>query len=460
MKGALKIGLTDAASVVADAREVSSARVIEGFFVRNRKRFVYLHLLMTGLFLLFIVAPAFLPLPSEEDGIFKDFSRFSGFVIWGLWFPLVFLSVIAFGRLWCGLLCPQGFLSEYVSRRALNIKVPAWMRWGGVPVLSFIVVTVFGQIAGVRDYPLAAMEVFTVTTALAVLTGILFARNRRVWCRHLCPVGPLLGIFSRLGCVSFERNGASSSSRAYPCPTFINTSLKKASSNCIECFRCVNPGDSGSLRLEFRRPGSEIERIGIKEPNLWEVLFLFSATGLSLGAFHYQANPMYTRFKQALGEFFLERGLSGIIGKTGPWWVMVNYPARGEVFNILDCIAIATFMLISMIAVALILFSLTFLPALMMRKDEPLLKTVTEKGYLYAPVALVSLVAGLGLVLFQSLGGATGKDAVNSILAVFLAGGAFWSAYLWVRAEGVSARIIPAFLGIGAIGLLWQMVLF
>ena len=57
---------------------------------------------------------------------------------------------------------------------------------------------------GVRDYPLAALELFGVTTLAAVLTGFLFARERRVWCRYLCPVGPLLGVFSRLGAISFE----------------------------------------------------------------------------------------------------------------------------------------------------------------------------------------------------------------------------------------------------------------
>lgn len=438
----------------------SIAKTIEDFFIMNRDKFGYIHAGMFVVFLILIIIPPFLPLPSEDATTWNNFTLFARFLIWGLWFPLVLLSVIFFGRLWCGLLCPQGALSEYMSKGGLNKPIPGWMRWEGMPVVSFIIVTTLGQLIGVRDYPLPAMEILGGTMVVAAIIGFLYTSNRRTWCRYLCPIGPLLGIFSRLGAVGFERN--SGDGRGCICPTFINTSTKVASSNCIECFRCVNPESQGSLHMKIRHPGLEIEEIKDREPNMWEVIFLFSATGLALGAFYWQASPFYIQYKEILGSLLLRIGLGDFIGKSGPWWLMVNYPSAGEVFNWLDFISVTTFMLIGMTFVALILFMLTGVSSIIKGKEGAFVKMLANSGYLYAPVALVSIVIGLGLIFFQSMVDfGLSKDLVRIIQMVLFAGGGIWSAYLAVRLDrGIGSALIPNVIGIGFIAYLWHMVLF
>lgn len=434
--------------------------IIEDFFVRNRGKFVYIH---TGMFVflaLLLIVPALLPLPEEDATFLNNFTRFAGFLIWGLWFPLVLLSVIFFGRLWCGLLCPHGALSEYASKKGLNRPVPKWFRWGGVPIVSFILITTFGQIAGIREYPLAALEVLGGTLIIAVLVGFIYANGKRPFCRFLCPLGPLLGILSRLGAVSFERRGREK--KGHPCPTFINTAKKVASSNCIECFKCVNPGVPGSLHLKIRRPGIEIEEIEKRKPDSWEVIYLFSATGLALGAFHWLVNPLYIQYKQALGGVLLNIGLGDWIGWSGPWWMMVNYPEAGDVFNLVDFISITSFLFLSMVGIAVTLFLLTFLSALLLRDRGSLRESITRLGYLYAPVALVSLVIGLGLILFQSLGAfGLSREAIQMIQGIFFASGGIWSLYLAVRLQGgLNLAIVPSMMGIGFLALAWYQALF
>lgn len=437
-----------------------AAGVIEDFFVRNRGWFAYIHAGMFILFAVLILVPALLPLPAEDSTVWNSFTLLARFLIWGLWFPLLLLSVLFFGRLWCGLLCPHGALSEYASKKGVNRPIPKWMRWGWVPIASFIFITTFGQLAGIREYPLAALEVLGGTMIIAVLVGFIYGNGRRPFCRYLCPLGPLLGIFSRLGAVSFEREGKVS--KAYPCPTFINTTRKAASSNCIECFKCVNTGVPGSLHLEIRRPGLEIEEIEKRRPNLWEVVFLFSATGLALSAFHWLVNPLYIQYKQAIGGALLDIGLGDWLGWSGPWWMMINYPEAGDVFNLVDFISITSFMLVSMVGVALILFLLTTLSAMLLRNKEPLMATITRLGYLYAPVALVSLVIGLGLILFQSLGAfGLSRETIRMIQGVLFTGGGIWSLYLAVRLQGgLNVAIIPSVLGIGFLALAWYQALF
>src|SRR3990170_2823324 len=165
-------------ALVLENRADGLIRKAERFFVANRKNLFYVHAAMVVVFLVLIVAPAFLPAPSESDGLSSNFVLFSKFMVWGLWFPLVFISVIFLGRFWCGTLCPQGALTEYANKKTLNKPVPRLLASGWVPVSSFIIVTIAGQVVGVRDYPLAALELFGITTLAAVLTGFIFARER------------------------------------------------------------------------------------------------------------------------------------------------------------------------------------------------------------------------------------------------------------------------------------------
>src|SRR3972149_4191118 len=137
-------------------RNKDISRTIESFFVKNRERFIYIHMFMLIVFLVLIFIPAFLPFPSEDAAIFNNFTLAARFILWGLWFPLVLLSVVFFGRLWCGLLCPQGALSEYAGRRGFNKPIPRWERWEEAPDTFRTPRAEIGPWVGRRDYPLAA----------------------------------------------------------------------------------------------------------------------------------------------------------------------------------------------------------------------------------------------------------------------------------------------------------------
>ena len=57
-----------------------------------------------------------LPDPPEDSTPFTHFTTFANYLLWGLWFPLVFLSVIFAGRAWCRHLCPIGRVLGLYSR--------------------------------------------------------------------------------------------------------------------------------------------------------------------------------------------------------------------------------------------------------------------------------------------------------------------------------------------------------
>jgi len=433
------------------------------------------HIVMFALFLLVVVGPLLLPPAPPQAPLWRDAAAAANFLLWGLWFPLMFLSVIGAGRAWCGMLCPMGAAAEWGNRLGPRRAIPAWLRWPGTPIVSFVIITVLGQTVGVRDHPEAVAEIFGGTMAAAVLCGLLYGRRKRAWCRHACPIGLLLGVFSRLGAVEFAPRALQPGAEGYTergiCPTMIDLAHKHESRHCIECLRCVNPEASGGVHLRLRAPGSEIAAIRRANPNGWEVGFLFLAVGIALGGFLWLVLPQYQDWRQALGESALDLGWTGLLDH-GPSWLMSVHPDRNEVFLWLDFVLIAGFMLGSALLSLALLGALTALAAGLAGRagaSGGFSPRFVELGYQFAPVAMMSLVLGLGAKLFELLAltplGPEGASVVKGLL--FLAG-LVWSLWLGNRilaGQGLPRRrrivpLLPGLAGSLAIGVAWLPAIF
>lgn len=131
------------------------------------------------------------------------------------------------------------------------------------------------------------------------------------------------------------------------CPTMIDLAQKSESRHCIECFRCVNPQAKGSIRMEFRRPGVEIEAVRDHRANPAEAWFLFLDTGVALGGFLWLILPQYRRLRQGAGEWAIAHGWNWLL-QAGPAWLASVHPERAEVFMWLDFFTITGFMLACM----------------------------------------------------------------------------------------------------------------
>lgn len=416
---------------------------LEQFLVKHRDKFAWIHFTMFLAFVLFYLIPPFLPLPAEDATPLDDYFLFVKFAVWGLWFPLLLLSIIFFGRVWCGVFCPQGAASEFMNNRNRKSRaLPKWIKWEVTPIMSFIIITILGQTAGVRDYPKPMLLLFGGTTLIAVWIGYRYTKGFRGWCRHLCPVGILLGIFSRLGMVEIKKGKSNGVKTA--CPTYINLTTKSSARHCIECMRCVNPESKGTLNLKLRKPGKEIEEIRNYEPDMYEVAFLFLATGLALGGFYWITSPLFIQYKGYIGGLLLDAGLVSLMAQSPPWWLGVNYPEVGDAFNWLDVIAISSFMTLFMVIMGGTLFLLTFASSLFMKeKGKTIMEKVAILGYAYAPVALLSLFLGLGAELFALMEVFNiSHDAVRIVRLTIIAMAVTWSIYLHFRLTG--NRILPA----------------
>ncbi len=458
-----------------DSFNARIAAPVERFFARYKKKLVWLHVAMFIFFLVVILLPIFLPEPDESATAFNNFTRFANYAMWGLWFPLVFLSVIFTGRSWCGILCPMGSAAEWANKKGLQRPIPAWLRWEGTPIVSFLIITLLGQTVGVRDHPEAAAEIFGGTMLIAIITGYIYGRNKRAWCRHACPIGLLLGVFSRIGAVQFapkqQKAGGDRYTEKTVCPTMIDIPRKEESRHCIECFRCVNPQAKGGLFLQLRHPGEEIENIRQYNPNGYEIAFLFFGIGIALGGFLWLVLPQYDVLRATVGSWFIEHNQFWI-GESGPSWLMSVHPERREVFNWLDFMMIISTMIGCMLLFALILSFTTGMAAWLSGKlggDKCFSERFIELGYQYTPVAMVSLIIGLGGQLFELLTlfnvDASGIGITKGLLFLL---GLLWSIYLGDRIlanQGLSLQkrplpLIPGVMGSILVGLGWWPAIF
>lgn len=452
-------------------------RRVEAFAVRHRSQLAWIHVSMFLGFMALMIIPLFLPLPNDSATFYNNFTLFANFIIWGLWFPLVFISVIFTGRSWCGLFCPLGASSEWANRIGLKRSVPRWVRWEGTPIVSFIVITVLAQTVDARGFPQGLAVVFGFAFFCAVVMGFVYGRGhyKRPWCRHMCPIGLMLGVFSRIGIVQFAPKLPKPGGEAYTergiCPTMIDIKRKTESRHCIECFRCVSPKSRGGLQLRLRRPGIEVADIRHHNPNNAEIWFLFLATGLSLGGFLWLILPQYEWVRRTIGIWAIDHGWDWF-AMPGPTWLMSVHPAGREVYTWLDFFMITGFMLACAFVVTLVLSLLTSLSSGLAGRlgaDKHFQPRFIEQAYAYMPVAMVSLVIGLGGELFQALAPLGVPTSMIAALKVALfIGGMIWSISLGRHLLGVQGlrgarrwlALSPLLIGIGLLGLSWWPAIF
>ena len=288
-----------------------------------------------------VVTPAFLPLPESGAHLWDNLTLFAQFVFWGIWWPFVLVSMMLMGRVWCGVLCPEGFVAEQVSRVGLGRPVPHWIKWGGWPFVAFLATTVYGQLVSVYEYPKAVLLVLGGSTVAAAAVGLVYGRGKRVWCRHLCPVGGVFGLLARLAPVHFRTDReawqAHPAKRVIPvnCAPLVDIRRMESAAACHMCGRCS--GHRDAVQLVGRLPGAEVARLRSDEADVWEArLLVFGVIGTAIGAFQWSASPWFVQAKLAAAEWLVERDAFALLDSDIPWWLLTHYPEANDVFTWLD----------------------------------------------------------------------------------------------------------------------------
>lgn len=399
---------------------------------------------VVAVYAVLILVPAFTPLPGETAHIWSNLTLFAQFVFWGIWWPFVLVSMVLLGRVWCGVLCPEGALSEWASRHGRGRSIPHWIRWGGWPFVAFAGTTIYGQMVSVYQYPKAVLLVLGGSTVGAIVIGYLYGRDKRVWCKYLCPVNGVFALLSRLAPFHFKVNEEAwrasyktNGHKTIPinCAPLVPMRNMKGAAACHACGRCA--GHRGAIALTLRTPDEEIVKYGQSHNNsLWDsALLLYGLLGIAIGAFHWTVNPWFVQIKQAIATWLIDRNIMWPFDATAPWWVFTNYPTQNDVFSWLDGSLVVSYIVASGLLTGTLL---ALLFALATRALGPW-RTVRFNHLVQAmiPIAGCGVFIGLSATTVNLLRGEhLPVYWANPVRAALLTATTLWSLWLGWRVTG------------------------
>lgn len=349
------------------ARGSTAAKTDRGFDVmlmrfghwmrRNGQVICRIQWLVIVAYLLLVIAPALLPPPGKNAHFWTDLTLLAQFIFWGIWWPFVLLSMLLAGRLWCGVFCPEGTLTEFASRHGLQRAIPKWVRWNGWPFFAFIFTTIYGQLISVYQYPKATLVMLGGSTCIAVAVGFLYGKEKRVWCRYLCPVSGVFRLLSKLAPIAFKvdrqewaafQRSDSPGWRQKPfnCAPLVPVRVMQGSADCHMCGRCSGYRDA--VTLARRSPNRETVELGAElGSTAGSMLLIYGLLGIAMGAFHWGISPWFVSLKQILAEWLVDRDVLWPLTDTMPWWVMTSYPGQSDVLSVLDAATIVGYILMT-----------------------------------------------------------------------------------------------------------------
>ncbi|SFH05633.1 4Fe-4S binding protein [Methylobacterium gossipiicola] len=399
--------------------------------------------IVVAIYLVLVAVPAFLPLPGRTAHLWNDLTVFAQFAFWGIWWPFVLVSMVVVGRAWCGILCPEGALTEFASRWSLGRAVPRWLSWGGWPFVAFAGTTVYGQMVSVYGYPKPVLAVLGGSTLAAIVIGLLYGRNKRVWCRYLCPVNGVFAVLAKLAPISFQVDHAAWAASpkpkgaAFNCAPLVPVKTMNGAGACHMCGRCS--GYRGAVRLARRSPTHEIVHVAGNEPSLDQTtLILFGMMGLAVGAFQWSSSPWFIDAKQWLATWLIEHGTSWPLETTLPWFVLTNYPEHNDVLTLLDGVLLlayiaATALVLGLSLSGLVALGTRALGAWSSRHFHHLTQTLI-------PVAGCGVFLGLSALTVTFLrGDGINLPYVSELRGGLLLGSSLWSTWLAWRVSGLYA---------------------
>ncbi|MFO0104276.1 MAG: 4Fe-4S binding protein, partial [Cyanobium sp.] len=204
-------------------------------------------------------------------------------VFWAWWWPLVLLSHPLVGRLWCSF-CPFMVWGEIAQRlaRRLGWRAAPWPhgdsdRWGA-PLLAagFGAILLWEELADLPHTPWLSSCLLLLITAGAVVGSLRF--EKRFWCRYLCPVGGMNGLFAKLAISELRAqagtcSGSCSSYACFKggpaegeglatagCPLGTHPAHLDDNRNCVLCFSCAAACPHRSVQLRLRPPAADLQR--------------------------------------------------------------------------------------------------------------------------------------------------------------------------------------------------------
>jgi transcriptional regulator with AAA-type ATPase domain/NAD-dependent dihydropyrimidine dehydrogenase PreA subunit len=252
-------------------------------------------------------------------------------LFWAWWWPLILVGFPFVGRLWCAV-CPFMIYGEVVQKLSLWLvprQLKRWPReeaeqWGGWFLFGlFTLIYLWEELWHLEDTAYLSSCLLLLITAGAVVCSLLF--ERRFWCRYLCPIGGMNGLFAKLSMIELRAQQGTCSAecttyqcykgglkkgegmKTEGCPLYSHPAQLEDNRDCVLCMTCLKACPHRSVELNLRPPGIELWTTHV--PRSYEVALLLLLFG---GIFLHRLPELHDRwFSQVpLDQFWPHFGVS------------------------------------------------------------------------------------------------------------------------------------------------------
>lgn len=221
-------------------------------------------------------------------------------IVWSYWWPVIIILAIFFGRIWC-MVCPVEIITTFFAKIGLKRKRPKWLLSGWAITIFYIIILFVGiQGFAIHRNPFFMAIYLLVIVGVSIIMGSIYEKN--TFCRYVCPVGYLLGLYSRLSffgwrvknkricdtckdksCIhkkyQYNLNAKSCGVDLYPANITDN-------SDCILCAGCLKTCNKYQSEINKNRPNPEFKYIGfandlfqLKPLRIAEMVFVLVVSG-------------------------------------------------------------------------------------------------------------------------------------------------------------------------------------
>ncbi len=236
-------------------------------------------------------------------------------LFWAWWWPIVLILFPFFGRIWCAV-CPFMIYGEVTQKLSLWLfprQLKRWPRqsaerWGGWFVFGlFALILLWEELWDLTNTAYLSACLLLLITAGAMIFSVLF--ERRFWCRYLCPIGGMNGMFAKLSMTELraQQGTCSAECTTYQCykggpekgegmategcPLYSHPAQLEDNRDCVLCMTCLKACPHRSVEFNLRPPGIELWTTHVSRS--YEVALLF----LMLGAvFLHHLPELQTQF--------------------------------------------------------------------------------------------------------------------------------------------------------------------
>ncbi|MBD2612535.1 sigma 54-interacting transcriptional regulator [Nostoc punctiforme FACHB-252] len=222
-------------------------------------------------------------------------------LFWAWWWPFFLFLFPFLGRIWCSI-CPFMIYGEITQKLSLWLwprKLKRWPReeaekWGGWFLFGlFTLIFLWEELWHLENTAYLSACLLLLITAGAMIFSAIF--ERRFWCRYLCPIGGMNGLFAKLSMTELraQQGICSASCTTYQCykggpqkgegmetngcPLYSHPAQLEDNRDCVLCMTCLKACPHRSVEFNLRPPG--IELWTSHAPRTYEVALLFLLLG-------------------------------------------------------------------------------------------------------------------------------------------------------------------------------------